>query len=84
MRLIINIPASHKELLEDLDECPPRGRAERLRALAMVGLLSLRGERVERRESKPDPQPEAAPRKSEDTEVTRSRRALKDSLIGSF
>lgn len=42
MRVVVNIPpGSHPELLRELEQTPPRERAERLRMLATIGLLNM-------------------------------------------
>ena len=43
VRLVVRVSAACPALLEQLLRVPARGRAERLRALALVGLATLRG-----------------------------------------
>lgn len=44
MRVIAEIKPGHKEIYEDLFSTPPRERADRLRFLAMLGSLVLKGQ----------------------------------------
>lgn len=43
MRVITQINPGHKEIYDDLYTTPPRERADRLRFLAMLGSLVLKG-----------------------------------------
>ena len=43
LRAVVNIGPSQPELLEDLVQLPKRSRAARLRHLAAVGLLAIKG-----------------------------------------
>lgn len=43
MRVITQINPGHKEIYDDLFNTPPRERADRLRFLAMLGSLILKG-----------------------------------------
>ena len=44
MRVIAQINPGHKEIYDDLFSTPPRERADRLRFLAMLGSLVLKGQ----------------------------------------
>ncbi|MDA8153116.1 MAG: hypothetical protein M0003_10455 [Acidithiobacillus sp.] len=44
MRVITEIKPGHKEIYEDIFNTPSRERADRLRFLAMLGSLVLRGQ----------------------------------------
>lgn len=48
MRVVIVITDSHPELLTDLMARPIKGRAERLRTLATLGLATIQGHFVAR------------------------------------
>lgn len=43
MRVITQINPGHKEIYDDIFTTPPRERADRLRFLAMLGALVLKG-----------------------------------------
>jgi len=43
MKVLLTITLSHPDLLSDLEALAPRARSERLRLLATVGLLTMRG-----------------------------------------
>lgn len=47
MRLVITVsPSSNPELYDDLDRLPSRKRAERIRALSIIGLSLIHGRTV--------------------------------------
>lgn len=52
MRVVVGISGSHHELLDDLETLPIRERAERIRTLATIGLMTARGT-VEMRDGMP-------------------------------
>lgn len=41
IRLLLTVPAAYRELYDDLENIPPRHRAERIRALALMGLACM-------------------------------------------
>lgn len=43
IRLLLTVPASHKELFAELEKVPERHRAERVRLLATMGIAALNG-----------------------------------------
>lgn len=46
MRVVVKLSPSLRELVADLEEVPPRDRAERLRTLAAIGLTLMKGQAV--------------------------------------
>jgi hypothetical protein len=57
LRAVVNIGPSQPELLEDLVRLPKRSRAARLRHLAAVGLLAIKGGGVPVAKVAPGPVP---------------------------
>lgn len=87
MRLVVNVTEATRELLNDLEKCPPRKRAERLRALAMVGLMTKSGSQTQLQQVVEDrvvPSTTPGPEPVADAETAKRQQKLKQSLIGSF
>ena len=59
-RIVVSIGPAHPELRHDLAQIPERGRAERLRQLALLGLNGLRAAPL----PSPPPAPLTAPEPS--------------------
>ncbi len=64
LQVFVTIPASHRELLADLQPLPARARAERLRILAAIGLVKTAS-------SPPSP---TSPEPSDDSDAGDQRR----------
>jgi hypothetical protein len=75
LRAVVNIGPSQPELLEDLVQLPKRSRAARLRHLAAVGLLAIKGGAVALAKV---PSPQASPSTPDDPAAQRRR----DRLVG--
>ena len=84
MRVIAEIKPGHKEIYDDLFSTPPRERADRLRFLAMLGSLVLKGQvslhggAAQGRDSLPlveIPQARQAPNVAQEKDLLRGRMA---------
>ncbi|NCA91408.1 MAG: hypothetical protein EOM92_21650 [Gammaproteobacteria bacterium] len=74
LRAVVNVGPSQPELLEDLVQLPKRSRAARLRHLAAVGLLAIKGGAGALAKVAPGPVPSTPP----DASAQRRR----DRLVG--
>jgi hypothetical protein len=60
-RIVVSIGPAHPELRRDLAQIPERGRAERLRQLALLGLSGLRAGPIPSPPPAPATVPESSP-----------------------
>lgn len=79
MSVLVKLNASNQELIDDLDRVAPRERAERIRMLAMMGLLAMRS----RGGGNPAPEEVTTPPPAP-AEASDAKARLKGKLLGSL
>lgn len=84
MRIVVLVSEGHPELIKDLCDVPLRSRADRIRTLAVIGLLASRSGSISQYPSLIAAQggDHGVGRKDSSAELTKVRDRLRKTLIG--